>query len=360
MDINKIEYSLESYGEILPCPDLRTDPLDTLIRTEEYIADSSIYINKKREKEIFRVFNHQNKKKKILVYGLGNVGGTVLISLRLLLNSEFAEHIAIYDKNPKLAERYELEVNQIHPPKPEKQVEVRILENFDKIPEYDIIVFAAAAHIPPLESARINVRDIQFPGNRRILDSLIEPLKNTGFMGNIIIVSDPVDILCTYLFNKLNILSSQITGMGLGVMAARANYILEKQGYHEFYEKGQIFGPHNEGVIAIPDKDRSTKEEIINLSYNIENLNFIVREKGYYPYIAPAISSVAYNILYALLGHDILSCVYIDGIYWGFRSRYLNGLWYPVIQTTNIKHMDLIRDRFLDFKKRTSHVLNQI
>lgn len=363
-EILSIDYDLNFFPEILPCSKIdNNSPLNTIIKGLPHRSEavSCLYINKSRESKIGDVirYNRGKKQKSILIFGLGNVGGTILIALRMLLDSENINFISIYDKNPHLMERYEIEVNQIHPPYHAAKVPVKILKDLDDIPSHDIILFCAAAGIPPLGISPSNVRDIQYLPNRKILDSIIDILKRADYMGSIVIVSDPVDILCTYLKSRLNLLSAQVTGMGLGVMASRANYLLLKEGYRDFYRKGIIFGPHNEGVIAIPDRDNSTLNEVKTLSQNIESLNFSVRERGFYPYIAPAVSSAAYNLAGALQGREVLSCIYIDSIYWGFRTKYYNGLWFPVIQGINRRFIGYIKTRFRKFKERTQSVMKQ-
>jgi len=358
--IERIEYDRRIHGELMPVQDIDPkNPLDNLIKYSrpEISGNDILYVNKEYEPEVLRITEKQNRPKSILIYGLGNVGGTLLTGLRMLLDADRVSHIAVYDRKKELAERYEMEINQLHPPFQKKQVPVVILDDISKIPAFDIIIFSAAAQIPPLTEKQANVRDIQFPGNSRILETLIYTLGRGSYHGSIIIVSDPVDILCTYLQMKLKLLSCQITGIRLGVMAARANYILEKRGFFDFYKKGQIFGPHNEGVIAVPCVESSSAEDALSLSRCIETLNHQVRQKGYFPYIAPAISSVAYNLSRALEGHEALACIYIDSIYWGFRVRYENGLWYPVLQYTNERFRELIRERFDQFRERTFRVL---
>lgn len=358
MEFVQLEYDNKIFGELMPYIPINTEkPIETLLKKEVDCPKDKFFINKSYIKKIEDISKSRKKKKSILLFGLGNVGGTLLIALRILLDNNIVSHIGIYDKNEFLTERYELEINQIHPPDDDKQVPIKPLKDLKDISEYDIILFSAAAQIPPLGIGKCNVRDIQFPPNKRILDSLIDNLRNTKYMGSIIIVSDPVDILCTYLQRNLDILASQITGMGLGVMAARANYILEKKGINNFYKDGQIFGPHNDGVIAIPHKSNSKLKEIREISEQIEHLNFDVRKRGYFPYIAPAVSSVAYNLQYALQGKEVLSCILIDGIYWGFVSRYINGLWVPVPQAININFLNHIKNKFFEFKARTLRVL---
>lgn len=359
MKIEPIDYDLNLIGELLPCSEIdRKIPLRTIIK-DQYIPCpvDKLFVHKDQKTRVEQIIKNIIKKRSILIYGLGNVGGTILIALRMLLSSKDISHIGIYDKNKSLMDRYELEINQIHPPSQSSMVTVKPVEKADDISAFDIILFSAASNIPPLNTDRGNVRDVQFAPNRKILDEFIEHINVSNHKGTIIIVSDPVDILCTYLYRKTGLLASQITGMGLGVMAARANYLLEKQGYNDFYKKGQIFGPHNEGVIAVPDKNNPELSSIKALSMEIENLNFHVREKGFYPYIAPGISSVAYNLHHALAGREVLSCTYIDGIYWGFKTCFYNGLWFPVLQAVNPNVTGFIIERFEKFKEKTLQVM---
>lgn len=60
-----------------------------------------------------------NKKWKVNLLALGDVGSTLLIGLRLL-GGECIDRIGIYDRNPNRLKRWEYEINQIRKPFYEK------------------------------------------------------------------------------------------------------------------------------------------------------------------------------------------------------------------------------------------------
>ncbi len=371
MNNKKINYNKQKYNDILTFKPVESVDhiMDNYINFVDEVDYSPKYFNgirngKKQAKFDNLYFNNKRKdlqinikNPSIAIIGLGNVGGTFLIGLRMLIKNNQVSKVGIYDRNLNISKRYELEINQIHSPFGDGFVDFEIINQLEEVLDYDYIYFIAAQGIPSLDSKLENVRNIQFKENSKILDNLINLFNDNPFKGIVNIISDPVDILCTYLYRNSDLQPSQITGMGLGVMAGRANYALRKKGYLDFFNKGIVLGPHNQGVIVIPDVNNSIEKDISEISYEVEKLNFKVRELGFLPYISPAISSVAYNTEFMLENYPILSCTFIDGIYWGFNNIMTKYGCAPLRIDVNKKFRDLIIKQFEFFKKETNDLL---
>ena len=116
------------------------------------LIDSKRKIRKKENSVILEYEDRNmfvsNRKARMNLLALGDVGGTVLTGLRLL-GSAAVESIGIYDLNEKLLRRYEREINQICFP------DCRVLPHVEIIDEAglfdcDMFVFCASKGVPPV------------------------------------------------------------------------------------------------------------------------------------------------------------------------------------------------------------------
>ncbi len=159
--------------------------------------------------------------------------------------------------------------------------------------------------------------------------------RDFNFKGIFAVVSDPVDLLCNEvyyssnrnkdgIFDNKGLLPNQVRGFGLGVMNGRANYYSKKMGI-DYEETGRVFGPHGEGLIVADNILNYNSVNSNILTKKVIEANLRVRDTGFKPYIAPALSSGALSIIETLKGNFNYSTVFIDGIYWGVRNKFING-----------------------------------
>ncbi|NLB21001.1 MAG: lactate dehydrogenase [Clostridium sp.] len=255
--------------------------------------------------------------------GLGDVGGTLLMGLRLLGKDTLSE-IKIYDRNENKRRRYYLEINEIS----DGEVMPPVIEaDLASIFQTDVFIFTVSAHIPPLGTTLTDVRMVQFEKNKEILLDYVKQAEESGFTGYYFIVSDPVDLLCMAVMNEGNIPSHRIRGFGLGVMEARARFIAKEN--EIFKDDLRTFGPHGKGLVVINSLSSYNDELSLELTNLTEKENFRVRETGFKPYIAPALSSGAISILKALRGDEHLSTVYNGYVFMGSRTTLRGGFTLP-------------------------------
>lgn len=282
-----------------------------------------VYLLRNEDRGIMEELLKKEKPFTLSILGLGDVGGTLLMGLRLL-GRDVLKEIRIFDLDEKKRRRYYLEINEISdgtelPPVKEVPLE----EVFDT----DVLVFTVSVFIPPLDTKLQDVRLVQFDKNRRILLSYARQAEEKGFKGYYFIVSDPVDLLCMNLMEEGGIESHRIRGFGLGVMEARARFIaIEK---NLFQNDLRTYGPHGKGLIVVNSLsgyDETISKELTHLT---ERENFRVRETGFKPYIAPALSSGAISIVKALKGEEHLSTFYNGIVFMGARNRLLGSFTLP-------------------------------
>ena len=129
------------------------------------------------------------------------------------------------------------------------------------------------------------------------------------------VVSDPVDNLCAAFLDESGLEPWQIQGYGLGVMHKRAEYYASKDcRFASYLTEGRAFGPHGKDLVIANSIDR-----------------YAVRDLGFKPYIAPALSSAALSILLTLRGEWHYGSLYLGtrerGAFLGMKNRLTKGGW---------------------------------
>lgn len=283
-----------------------------------------------------------NRKWRVNIAGLGDVGSNLLIGLKLLGGDVISE-IGIFSNRENVVKRYEMEMNQIY------SIEEGSLLNSgypvikavkrENLMDCDMFIFCASAKVPEVGSEVRDVRMVQYESNREIISKYAKMARHQNFKGLFAVVSDPVDLLCKAvydisnkndlgLFDHEGLLPEQIEGFGLGVMFARALYFADKEKNMSYFkEEGRAFGPHGNGLVIADSIYNYNKEKSESITENTITCNLMVRELGFKPYIAPALSSGAISILSRIRGKYHYSCVFIDDAFLGVKNRYsLNGL----------------------------------
>ncbi|WP_434309054.1 lactate dehydrogenase [Hominifimenecus sp. rT4P-3] len=276
--------------------------------------------------DIFRIgslvqFAWMKKERKTLhLFALGDVGGTLLTGLKLLGGDQI-EEIGIYDIRETMAARYEMEMNQIRegdmlrrfPP-------VRVLKR-QELFQCDVFLFCASLGVPPVEESVGDVRMAQYQANAGLIREIAGEAAKARFSGLFAVISDPVDPLCRTAASA-GLAAEQIKGFGLGVMNARAAYYAERDSrFSSYLTEGAAFGPHGEDLIianSLSHYDDAVSRELTTLT---SSANLRVRELGYKPYLAPALSSGALSILAVLSGRWHYSSSAFGEVFFGAKNR---------------------------------------
>lgn len=174
----------------------------------------------------------------------------------------------------------------------------------------------------------------QLEANRPLVEQFARQARAAGFRGLFIVLSDPVDPLCQSVFSASNrgpdgrwdglgLLPEQVQGFGLGVMNARAAFFARQDSrFAAFLTDGRAFGPHGRGLVianSLSHYDNALSQELTELT---ESANLRIRELGYKPYVAPAVSSGAMQLLLTLRGEWHCGSVCLGGIWFGVKNRF--------------------------------------
>lgn len=310
-------------------------PLELDENVRQAIADGRLTaVNTARpswEETIRRSF--RSGKQRVNILAIGDVGSTLLTGLKLL-GGDVISSIGICDLSDQITARWEFEMGQINLPWQYDvfpEVEVISPENlFD----CDMFVFVASKGIPPVGSQVKDVRMAQFEANADIVKHYARMAREKQFKGLWCAVSDPVDPLAktAYLesnkdengvFDGRGLRPEQVQGFGLGVMNARAAYFAKRdERLASFLTEGRSFGPHGTGLFianSIEHYDEEISQELTRLTVTA---NLKMREIGFKPYVAPALSSGALSLLLTLRGEWHCGSVFLDGVYMGVKNRF--------------------------------------
>ena len=272
-------------------------------------------------------------KKRVHILAIGDVGSTLLTGLKLL-GGDVISTIGICDLSDQITARWEFEMGQINLPwdyNAFPDVEVVKPENlFD----CDVFVFVASKGIPPVGSQVKDVRMAQFENNAAIVKTYARMARKANFQGLWCAVSDPVDPLAKTAYLESNkdeegnwdgkgLRPEQVQGYGLGVMNARAAYFAKKdEKLASFLTEGRSFGPHGTGLFIANSIENYNEEISQELTHKTVTATLVMREIGFKPYVAPALSSGALSILLTLRGEWHCGSVFLDGIFMGCKNRY--------------------------------------
>lgn len=274
------------------------------------------------------------EKVRVNLLALGDVGSTLLMGLRLM-GGDVISSIGICDLREGVAQRWEFELNQIQLPGPYDALPPVEIVSPEQLFDGDVFLFCASRFVPDTAVKTGDVRMAQYQLNRELAALYARKAREARYRGLFCVVSDPVDPLCRAVLTESNrapsgemdyqgLFSHQVRGFGLGVMNARAAYYARKDPrFASFLTEGRSFGPHGEDLVVANSIDRYDDGLSRLLTERTVHANLQMREMGFKPYVAPALSSGALSLLLCLRGQWHCSSTYLGGVFMGARNRVL-------------------------------------
>ena len=274
----------------------------------------------------------RKEKYRVNLLGLGDVGATLLMGLRLL-GGDVISSIGICDLRENVPQRWEFELNQINLPGAYDALPPVEVIGPEALFAGDVFLFCASRFVPDTVVKDGDVRMAQYQLNRELVALYAKKARQTRYKGLFCVVSDPVDPLCRAALLESNrdedghldgmgLLPHQIRGFGLGVMNARAVYFAKKDPrFADFLIDGRSFGPHGEDLVlanSVSHYDDALSRE---LTERVAHANLEMRCLGFKPYVAPAFSSGALSLLSCLRGEWHYSSAFLGGVFMGGRNR---------------------------------------
>ena len=272
-------------------------------------------------------------KKRVHILAIGDVGSTIAMGLKLL-GGDTVSAIGICDINEAATKRWEFELNQVTLPWQYDAMPAVEIVPQEKLFDCDAFLFVASKGIPAVGSGVKDVRMAQFEANRGLVELYARKAREAQFQGLFCVISDPVDPLSRAallasnrdengVYDGMGLLPQQVQGYGLGVMNARAAYYAKRdERFASFLTEGRAFGPHGSGLVianSIEHYDDALSRELTELALTA---NLKMRELGFKPYVAPALSSAAVSVLLTLRGEWHYGSVCLGDIFMGVKNRY--------------------------------------
>ena len=281
----------------------------------------------KRKSWSFGEVRKEKGRLRIQMVGLGDVGQNVAIGLTLLGGDQI-ESIGLYDLNRAQLSRMELELGQFSTPPGGKRLPVIQIVSEAQLFDCDVFLFCATKVVPAIGSEASDVRMAQYEANRKIVSIYGKMASERAYQGLFLVISDPVDLLCMEVLRSgITLHPEQIRGCGLGVMNARARYYAGKASkFSGYLKEGRAFGPHGQDLVIANSIDNYDDERSKALTKLAIEANLRMRELGFKPYVAPAISSAAISLLLTLRGEWHYSSNFLNGVYMGSKNRTTLGV----------------------------------
>ena len=184
-------------------------------------------------------------RKRVHLLALGDVGGTVLLGLKLE-GGDILDEIGIYDLDPRVLRRYEREMNQICFPDGRQLPQVMIWRKTSCL----TAICSCSVHggVPPV-GATGDVRMAQFEANRGLGGLYAKAAVSAGFGGIFAVVSDPVDPLCRRQ-SLAGLPQDRSAGIRYGCHERQSAVFCDKgRAVQQYLTEGRAFGPHGEDLV---------------------------------------------------------------------------------------------------------------
>ena len=238
--------------------------------------------------------------RKVGIIGLGHVGATVAYTL---FTHGIADELVLIDKNENKAAA---EYNDLHDTLARNNYYVRVtMQDWHELKDADIIVTAFG---DIAASVKTGDRFGEFELNAKNAKEVGEKIKESGFKGVIVNISNPCDAVSQILQETTGLSKNQVLGTGTFLDTARMQRIVgEKLGQDPRNVEGWVLGEHgsaqfiawstvrvnNKIAIQLFSEDEQSK---LNKEPN-KNSFVVARGKGYTSY---AIATCATKLIQAI------------------------------------------------------------
>lgn len=212
---------------------------------------------------------------KIMIVGTGNVGSS--IAFALLNQRTPVREVILTDIDKADAEGEAMDLSDALAVSP-SFIKIRTGEYSDAT-DCDIVVITAGANQKPDETRTDLVQK-----NASILQSIVDPIMESGFDGIFLVVANPVDTLSFLTWSYSHLPEERVIGSGTVLDSARLRYRLaEKLGVHPKSIHAYQVGEHGDSELTLWSTATVGGEKIENLLPETERdrISKTVRDKAY-------------------------------------------------------------------------------
>ncbi len=186
--------------------------------------------------------------KKIAIIGAGNVGPTTAFLVAL---KELAD-VVLVDQSPGLAEGKALDIMHASIPLFFRST-VFGTSDYQKINGSKIVIIAAGLARKPGMT-----REDLFEKNQAIMESICEQVKAHVPESIVIVVTNPLDLMCKVAYNSLKFPKNRVMGLSGMLDTSRLNYYASRKGKGR---SGLVIGTHDDNMIIVPGNLRNELNE---------------------------------------------------------------------------------------------------
>ncbi len=186
--------------------------------------------------------------KKILIYGMGNVGKNLLFYLSRDKDLE----IGIIDRNKERCKAIVLDFLPF---------ETKVIDaTVGSLADYELLFVTAG--IKDESNRKLYIKD-----SKEMLDGIFSNVILRGFKGNVIIISNPTDVLSTYAFQNYHNDFKNILSTGTIIDSLRLKALTNKE--------IKLYGLHGKDCVSYFDEvNEDDLKEALDVGYEIQKLGF--------------------------------------------------------------------------------------
>ena len=159
------------------------------------------------------------KTRKVVIIGAGHVGAHCASSL---MNRHLVNEIVFLDMNQEAAHAQVLDLDDLAAGMGDS-FDIRV-GDYGDCEDAKFVVVTAGRSRRPGES-RLDM----LSGTKRVLDSILDPLKDSGFRNFLISVSNPSDVVTEYIYRRMGLPRTQVFGSGTALDSIRLRRLLGDQ-----------------------------------------------------------------------------------------------------------------------------------
>lgn len=183
--------------------------------------------------------------KKVTIVGVGNVGSTLAYSLA---SQGICSHIVLKDIRDNIVQAMALDISQSSNAVKSHTI-VSAAKDAKDMKGSDLVVITAGIPRKPGMS-----RDDLLLTNAKIMNSVIDDIKQNCPNAIIIVVSNPLDAMVYTALRSSGFNRNQVIGMaGILDSARMSHFILEKLGYGAGQIESSVMGGHGDDMVPLPN-----------------------------------------------------------------------------------------------------------
>ncbi|MGX7126294.1 L-lactate dehydrogenase [Enterococcus viikkiensis] len=177
--------------------------------------------------------------RKVAIIGVGHVGSTTAYTL---ISKQIVDEVVLFDTNTKLVQA---ELNDLVDGQMEQSHQVKLIApDLTELATTDVLIFSAG-NISILNGNSDRFAELNL--TKTIVEEWAPKIKASGFKGIILNITNPCDVITSYLQELTGFPKERVFGTGTSLDTARMKHaVSEKINVHPTSVNGYVIGEHGE------------------------------------------------------------------------------------------------------------------